>query len=265
MIPANVITAWAVEHPWPTRLQVEQDLLLSQAICEIANHRYLGEELVFRGGTALHKLHVPALYRYSEDLDYVRVSAGGIGEVTRTLTDLGTTLGYQVTTKVGMHPKVYWKTTAQGGTTLRIKVEVNTFERSPALGHTHIGYSVETDWWSGIADVKTFQLPELVATKIRALYQRAKGRDVFDLWLARTALDVDPRAIAAAFTPYRPEGWTPAKAERNLRDKLDKHAYRDDLRQLIRTPPAGFDLEVAVDLLLDDLISHVDRWNASSC
>lgn len=133
-----------------------------------------------------------------------------------------------------MHPKVYWKTTVADGTTLQIKVEVNTFERSPALDHTHIHYTVDTDWWTGVADVKTFQLPELVATKIRALY-----------------------------TPYRPENWTPAKAEQNLREKLDKHAYRDDLRQLTRTQPTGFKLEDAIELLLTELITHIDTWGTS--
>ena len=50
MIPVNTVTAWGAEHPWPTREQVEQDLLLSQAICAIAADDYLGRELVFRGG-----------------------------------------------------------------------------------------------------------------------------------------------------------------------------------------------------------------------
>lgn len=68
MIPADAITAWSVTHPWPTREQVEQDLLLSRAICAIARDDYLGDELVFRGGTALHKLHLDPPVRYSEDL-----------------------------------------------------------------------------------------------------------------------------------------------------------------------------------------------------
>ena len=105
MIPANAITAWGVDHPWPTREQVEQDLLLSQAICAIAEHEYLGTELVFRGGTALHKLHLDHPYRYSEDLDYVRSSASGIGPLTRALCDLGVDLGYTVNTRVSQHPK----------------------------------------------------------------------------------------------------------------------------------------------------------------
>ena len=69
MIPQAQITHWAAGAPWPTRQQVEQDLILSRLIVEIANHPLLGGELAFRGGTCLHKLHLPAALRYSEDLD----------------------------------------------------------------------------------------------------------------------------------------------------------------------------------------------------
>jgi len=54
--------------PWPERRQVEQDLILSRLILEIAADALLGKELAFRGGTCLHKLHLPAALRYSEDL-----------------------------------------------------------------------------------------------------------------------------------------------------------------------------------------------------
>lgn len=78
MIPAAAITEWGRRVAWPTLEQVEQDLLLSRLIVEIATDDYLGGELVFRGGTCLHKLHAPAPLRYSEDLDYVRTTQGGI-------------------------------------------------------------------------------------------------------------------------------------------------------------------------------------------
>ena len=67
MVPINDITAWGITHLWATADQVEQDLLLSRAICAIAEDTYLGQELLFRGGTALHKLHLPQALRYSED------------------------------------------------------------------------------------------------------------------------------------------------------------------------------------------------------
>jgi hypothetical protein len=98
VIPANDITAWAHVAPWPTPDQVEQDLLLSQLICLIAHDDYLGDELVFRGGTCLHKLYLHPASRYSEDLDYVRATAGGIGKVTRAISAIGTDLGYDVRT-----------------------------------------------------------------------------------------------------------------------------------------------------------------------
>lgn len=208
MIPADAITAWSVTHPWPTREQVEQDLLLSRAICAIAKDDYLGDELVFRGGTALHKLHLGLPVRYSEDLDYVRASAGGIQQVTAALTLLGQHLGYQVRTRIGEHPKVYWRTTAESGVALRLKIEVNTHERSPALPHLLHPYAVDSPWWTGSAAVRTFQPAELLATKIRALYQRSKGRDLFDLWLALTRLALPPEQVLAAFAPYRPPGLT---------------------------------------------------------
>jgi predicted nucleotidyltransferase component of viral defense system len=72
MIPYNTITAWGVSHPWPTREQIEQDMLLSKAICDIFNNDILANELVFRGGTALNKLILKEPYRYSEDLVSIR-------------------------------------------------------------------------------------------------------------------------------------------------------------------------------------------------
>ena len=53
MINLDAIAAWGETHPWPSSEQIEQDLLISRAICEIAADEYLGQELVFRGGTAL--------------------------------------------------------------------------------------------------------------------------------------------------------------------------------------------------------------------
>ncbi|ANS80270.1 hypothetical protein SGUI_2874 [Serinicoccus hydrothermalis] len=258
MIPYNAVTAWGVDHPWPTREQVEQDLLLSRAICAIASDAYLGQELVFRGGTALHKLHLPEPWRYSEDLDYVRTSAGGIKPLTQALTELGRELGFSVSTRVSEHPKILWRTTAQTGTPLRLKIEVNTFERSPALPHLLLPYAVRSAWWSGEAQVRTFRPEELMATKIRALYQRSKGRDLFDLWLSLDVLDLDPGEIVAAFLPYRPSGMTQARAETNLAAKLRDRTFRSDLAPLIRSVSLAYDPDTAAERVSTLLLSRLD-------
>lgn len=233
MIPANAITAWAGAHSWPTRVQIEQDLLLSRVLIAIAAHPYLSEELAFRGGTALHKIHLERPYRYSEDLDFVRSTAGGIRELTQSLTEVGQEPDFEVRTRISEHPKVYFRTLSEAGLPIRIKIEVNTHERSPALPHIRVRHGVDSSWWSGEADVRTFDPSELIATKIRALYQRSKGRDLFDLWFALTELRIDPEHVLAAFAPYRPQALTAAASIANLRAKLADAGFQGDLAPLV--------------------------------
>ncbi len=66
-------------------------------------------------------------------------------------------------------------------TPLRLKVEINTREHVAVLGLHHKRHIVAGPWYAGEADVLTFAPEELLGTKLRALYQRAKGRDLFDL------------------------------------------------------------------------------------
>lgn len=260
MIPRPAITHWARTVTWPTEEQIEQDLLLSRLIIEIANDPYLGDELIFRGGTCLHKLHMPRPLRYSEDLDYVRRTGGGIVDITRAATRLGDSLGMDVSTRISQHPKILLRAPFESGSgRMRIKIEVNTFERSPALEPIRLRYAIESTWFAGSAEVATFALPELVATKLRALYQRLKGRDLFDLWLAITQLGADPEEIINAFNPYRPAGYTPGLAEKNLRDKLPRAAFRDDLNALVSDWPTGYDVDTATELIVTELIDRLRR------
>ncbi len=257
MIPEAAITAWGVSAPWPTRAQVEQDLLLSRLIVELASDPYLRDELIFRGGTCLHKLHLPVARRYSEDLDYVRASSGGIQPFTQAVTKVGEALGFNVRTQMGTQPKVYLGTTATSGGRLRIKVEVNTYERVSALPLTRVVHEVRSSWFSGSAEVQTFAPAELVATKIRALYQRKKGRDLFDLWLALTEMQLAGEEIVAAFAPYRPTGLTVRTATENLRRKLNDADFRDDLVPLIATWPPDYDIDRAAELVIAELLGRL--------
>lgn len=259
MIPDAAITHWSVGAPWPTRTQVEQDLLLSRLICEIAADPYLGEELIFRGGTCFHKLHIHPARRYSEDLDYVRSTAGGIKEFTTAMSAIGAACGFTVKTQINVNPKVYLVGASEEGLRMRIKVEVNTRERSPADPVQMLPFQVSSPWWSGRAQVRTFSTRELIATKIRALYQRKKSRDVFDLWLALTELGLSGDDLLAAFEPYHPASLTAKTAIANLRNKLRDDAFRHDLDPFITAPPTGYDLDTAVELLIDEVLSKIPR------
>jgi predicted nucleotidyltransferase component of viral defense system len=255
VIAQSDVTAWSAIAPWATPDQVEQDLVLSRLMVEFAQHPVLGRELTMRGGTCLHKLWLPRPYRYSEDLDYVRTTAGGVGHLLDAVREVAEHVGFQdLRSRVGVHPKVLLRTTSSTGAALRVKVEMNTFERSPKRPTTVRRLEVASAWFAGTADVPTFALEELLATKIRALYQRAKGRDAFDLWLVARAFDVDPNDIAECFEPYWPHGWSPLRARANLAAKVRDGAYLEDLRPLVADWPEGFDAasaESAVARILD--------------
>jgi predicted nucleotidyltransferase component of viral defense system len=169
VIPAAFVTAWSARAPWPTSAQVEQDLLLSRVLIEMYRDDFLRDELVFRGGTCLHKLHLPTPRRYSEDLDFVRTTSSGIAPLTQAVTSLGGRLGFDVSTRISQHPKINLRTNAADGSTLRIKIEINTHERSPARPMISIPHVVDSPWWSGQGDIITFTPAELVDQDPRPL------------------------------------------------------------------------------------------------
>lgn len=232
---------------------------LSRLICEIADDPYLGPELVFRGGTCFHKLHIHPARRYSEDLDYVRSTTGGIKEFTQAMTHIGQSLGFAIRTKVSVNPSVSLISESAEGLRIRIKVEINTRERSPVDPIQLVPYEVQSPWWSGHAQVRTFSTRELVATKIRALYERKKSRDLFDLWLALTELGLSGEELLAAFEPYHPKSLTAQTAEGNLREKLFDDEFRHDLDPFVAEPPPGYDIDSAAELVIASVLSKIPR------
>lgn len=241
MITPADIANWRTQVPWVEPDQVEQDLVLSRLIIEIAKDPVLGPELVFRGGTCFHKLWLEQPWRYSEDLDYVRRSEGGVGELLSALRSIADRMGFQrVTTDIGRHPKARLRASFASGRPMSLKVEINTFERSPARPTVTREHRIDSPWFTGKAPVPTFELPELVATKIRVLFQRKKGRDLFDLWLAVRLAGVTPASIAACFGPYRPDGWTVERALANLDSKLNDQRFTTDLDAFVAQPPASY-------------------------
>lgn len=249
MITEADIAHWQQRAPWPTLEQVEQDLVLSRLIIEIANHPLLGNELVFRGGTCLHKVWLDRPWRYSEDLDYVRRTAGGVGDVLDAIRQVAAIVGFdRVHTDVRRHPKARLDSTFVRGGRMRVKIELNTSERSSAQPTVTQAFTVDSPWFSGTADVATYALEELAATKIRALFQRKKGRDLFDLWLAVHKAGVPPAEIAACFSHYRPDGWTAERSLANLEAKLEDRDFTADVEHLVSDWPEGYTVEAASHL-----------------
>lgn len=261
MIPAANITAWRRQAPWPEDNQVEQDLVLSRLMVEIANDELLGPELVFRGGTCLHKLHLPVPLRYSEDLDYVRRTKSGIKDLLSALRGIAERLGldeHGTRFSGPMAHAAFDATPTSGIGRIRVKVEINIAETESCFPRIAIPLSVESTWWRGDAEILTFALEELMATKLRALYQRSKGRDLFDLWLVLARLDPDDERIVNAFHHYMgSEAFTFPELCLNLSAKLEDRDFRADLFQLVADVPEDYAAEDAANLVIERLGPHL--------
>jgi len=262
VIPKAYITEWRSQAPWTEDAWVEQDLVISRALVGIFGAAGVAERLAFRGGTALYKLYLTPAARYSEDIDLVQTRAEPIGETldaVRVALDpwLGTP---RRVLKEGRVNLLYrFDSEDASPLRLRLKIEINSREHFSELGLVRVPFRVESRWFTGAAEVNTFAVNELLATKLRALYQRKKGRDLFDLWLALEKGVVDPATLLACFQRYMIEGGhevSRAQFEQNLHEKRSAPLFRADLERFLR-PGLTWDCDVAMDVVLERLVAHL--------
>lgn len=261
MVPRTALDAWRQVAPWPNEVDIEQDLVLTRLLVEIAQDPLLADELAFRGGTCLHKLHAPRPLRYSNDLDYVRTTTGPIREVMAAVRRIAVGLGLEEAGYEQKRDSFNMKFDAEstdGPGRIRVKIEVNVREVEPYTEQIRLPLAMDNPWFSGNADVLTFTLNELLGTKLRALYQRRKGRDLFDLWLGLDRLGADPTRIVGAFSHYltrSSQNISRADFEANLTAKLTHRGFRRDLAQLVLEIPAGYSIDVAGTLVRERLLT----------
>jgi predicted nucleotidyltransferase component of viral defense system len=198
--------------------------------------------------------------RYSEDLDYVLVGDVDHSEVRTGLEEVLAGLGMKASrsevssTRVNVWGEVEVPTV---GASVRVKFEVNCADLSPIFPLNRIRYAVNTGVWEEQADLLTFQPPELLGTKFRALAQRRKGRDLADLWLAHRELRIVDRELAKAADYYLSSASVSAAV---FRERLAQHSedpdFGSDLNALTTLPYEGFDPRVASR----ELIQWSDRY-----
>ena len=233
------IIAWANVAPWAEQRQIEQDLIISRALIEIFSDEFLKDELRFRGGTALNKLHFPEPLRYSEDIDLVRTTEGPIKDLLRRIREvLEPWLGKAAFDRSRIAPKLTFRAPAEdGGADLRLKVEINIFETTLYDQPKNFVHEVDNPWFSGQTMLPSFSNEEMIATKLRALLQRDKGRDLFDLSHALSVFnDLDVERVAAVFGEYlqaQEQKISRAQAEQRMFAKLANPRFLSDVRPLL--------------------------------
>ncbi len=260
MIPIAYVNAWRESAPWSTSDQVEQNLVLSRAIVALYKNPVVARALAFRGGTVLHKLHIKKTARYSNDLDFVQIVAAPIGPVLDAVREtlapfLPATVKYKASDKMAA---LTFGFQSEGllYVPLKLKIEINVREHFSVHPLITLPFSMSNPWFTGAAECVSYALPELIGTKIRALYQRRKGRDLFDLWLALRETSIDTTDVVHCFNQYMEhEGHHISRRLfiDNLADKRVSSEFRADMSLLI-APGISYNVDDAFDLVSERII-----------
>lgn len=240
MIPRAYLQEWSARAPWPDLRQVEQDLIICRALCDLFNASKLKGKIAFRGGTAINKLLFRQPLRYSEDIDLVQIRAERIGPTIDAVRDALAWLGDCARDRAGHSTHLSFRFNPETAldTQLNLKVEINTREHTNRLGLKAYPFELASGWYQAQADIVSFEPEELFGTKLRALLQRRQGRDLFDLHEGLEQLGLNPGKVIACFEHYLELEGHPisrAEAEQRMLEKLTR-SLTEDVDPLL---PAG--------------------------
>lgn len=262
MIKERYIREWNEFVPWKDMLMVEQDLIICRALVSIFSDKFLRENLAFRGGTALHKLFLLPQPRYSEDIDLVQIKPGPIKPIMFRLGEVLEWLPDRTTQQKKHSNKLFFRVDSEIPPIqqIRLKVEINCFEHFNVLGFQEVPFRMENSWFTGEAKLTTYHFEELLGTKLRALYQRKKGRDLFDLYTALSAQEPDADKVLACYRKYIEfvADRTPSYKEfvQNMEQKMQDEEFLEDVTPLLR-PEIEFDPRKAYSLVYEKLIDRM--------
>ena len=249
--------------PWAEFSQVEQDLIISRTIVELFSDTFLREHLAFRGGTALHKLYLNPAPRYSEDLDLVQIKAGPIKPIMERIDEVITFFEEDRKTEIRGHgaKALYRLTSEYEQIRMRLKLEINCKEHFKVLDWVSRPYEVQSDWFHGECNIRTYHINELLGTKLRALYQRSKGRDLFDLDYARRNMQINADDILESYRRYiefstkkRPP--TRKQFLQNIEAKENDPNFTGDMEALLR-PEIVYNQQEAFQWLKGEIIERM--------
>jgi predicted nucleotidyltransferase component of viral defense system len=263
MIPQRYIEEWKSQAPWPNDAQVEQDLVIARALVEMFSDELLSKSLAFRGGTALHKLYLKPQVRYSEDIDLVQINSEPINPILKRIREKLSFLGTKRTVKQHIHNNtvIYrFDTEVQPVINMRLKIEINTREHFSVLGLKEIPYKIENGWFSGECNLTGYELEELLGTKLRALYQRRKGRDLFDIYWALINASVDIQKIIYCYKTYMEYSVDKPPTQKqflsNMEEKMKDEEFLQDIHFILK-PEAEYHNDDAWELVRKCLIETI--------
>lgn len=175
---------------------VEKDYVLGWVLWGIGSDPELSTTWVFKGGTCLKKCYIET-YRFSEDLDFTVLEEGPadgdevITALTRVLDRVGQESGIDFSVRAPVchtriagrasEARIYYRGPRQAPTEASIKFDLTKEEsvvRPPVLRPIAHGYP---DALPAPAEVRCYGFEEVFAEKLRAMGERSRPRDLYDI------------------------------------------------------------------------------------
>ena len=262
MIPESAIIAWRNTVPWSEVSQVEQDLIICRSLTAIYNDEYLSGRLAFRGGTAIHKLFLIPQSRHSEDIDLVQVIPGPIKSAIDRLREILSFLGEpRIKQKKNNNTLIFkMESSIPPIVPIKLKVEINCRDHLHVFDLIKMPFTMSNQWFTGECSTLTYQLDELIATKVKALYERRKGRDLFDLHKSLQDERLNSNNVISCFIKLmESEGKKPTHSLfiANVEEKLKNAEFLGDTKDLLRPETVYNPVEAFVSVkkeLIDKLL-----------
>ena len=212
MIPREAIRERAVE--WQLRVNVaEKDYVLGWLLAAIAEHPETSQQWVFKGGTCLKKCFFET-YRFSEDLDFslmpgARYTSLELHEILREVASRAAELSGIAFPSVAV--VVQERRNKQGEATFEARIGYRGPMADPSLPRVRFDLTRQEPLLDGVdrrgvfhaypdalpagLSVATYSIDELFAEKLRALTERTRPRDLYDVVFMlenrRDALDLN--------------------------------------------------------------------------
>jgi len=215
---------------------------------------FLAERLYLKGGTAINKLYLGETSRLSIDLDFNHI--GPKEQVLKERRSVRERIiellqkqdasyeskfkpRYEQTTIKSRYPSLFVPVQ-------RFKIEISHIERFPIL--KPVMKPLQTP--DGPESITTYQLEELTATKLRALFERLNGRDIYDLFfISKYNLNsVVTRKMFLYYFYRSKKCFNPKIHYKDLTDRYNSEGVYDDV--------SGF-LKHSVQFSLMEATKHV--------
>ncbi|MCY4002157.1 MAG: nucleotidyl transferase AbiEii/AbiGii toxin family protein [Rhodospirillales bacterium] len=225
----------------------ENEIVLTYLL-QLMAERDILEKLAFKGGTCLRKMFIGSGGRFSTDLDFTRIEEHDHEDVILAMMEAferpfhGIRFGvpddsyYETQDGLswGVNPVYAHHWNPGGQSQIRLQVSRREIPTLPPSRNAQRVQSYFRHLPFEPVDITCLALPEIIAEKIRACYQRSKARDIYDLSVFATRPLNRPliRRLVVLKLWQAHDAFDP---EAFLEKLADASAFDwEDLRQLVR-------------------------------